>query len=67
MFGVVFLMIVNLDELLKRVDVETIVTYKDYKILQDYQFKYFFNGDKCFYIGKATPSVPLVSTGDVKR
>ena len=45
-------MIVNLDELLKRVDVETVVTYKDYKVLHDKQFVYYFLSDECFYIKK---------------
>jgi len=45
-------MIVDLEDLLKRVDVIVVASYKDYMILHDSLFQYYFQGVECFYIDK---------------
>lgn len=42
----------NLAVLLDREDVVVVASYKDYKVLCDYRFKYFFFKDDCFFVGK---------------
>lgn len=55
-------MIVDLEDLLKRVDVIVVASYKDYMILHDSLFQYYFQGVECFYIDKYVEDKKWIKT-----